>query len=89
MIGAGAAEGAAPLAFRYDRALVAPLAALAFIMVVELGIVHLLVSALWSRAAAAILSALSLAGLVWIVLLIRSLKRLPVLVDAEGVTMRV
>ncbi|MBV9900606.1 MAG: hypothetical protein JOZ90_05855 [Alphaproteobacteria bacterium] len=58
-------------------------------MVVELAIVHLLVSALWSRTAAAILSALSLATLVWLVLLIRSLKHLPVLVDADGVVMRV
>jgi hypothetical protein len=85
----GAALPAGPLRFAYDRALAPLLWALACIMVVELAIVHLLVSALWSRTAAAILSALSFATLAWLVLLIRSLKRLPVLVEADGVVMRV
>jgi hypothetical protein len=89
MTQAGVAQPAAPLAFSYDRALAPLLWAFGFIMTVELAIVHILVSALWSAAAAMILSALSLATLVWLVLLIRSLKRLPVLVEADGVTMRV
>jgi hypothetical protein len=55
---------------------------------VELVVVHLLVSVLWSLVAAAILSVLSFAGLVWTIVFIRSLKRLPVVVDDEGVTMR-
>ncbi len=63
--------------------------AFACLVTLELFIVHLLVRLLWSHAAAWILSALSLATLVWLVLLIRSLKRLPVLVDDTGVTMRV
>jgi hypothetical protein len=63
--------------------------AFACIMAIELFVVHLLVSALWSRTAAAILSALSLAALTWTIMFIRSLKRLPVLVDGERVTMRV
>ena len=46
-------------------------------------------SGLGSRNAAAILSVVSLAALVWTIALIRSLKRLPVLVDSAGVTMRV
>lgn len=75
-------------AFSYSRALAPPLWAFASIMAVELVVVHLLVSALWSHAAAAILSVLSVAGLAWTFVFIRSLKRLPVLVDAEGVTMR-
>jgi hypothetical protein len=62
---------------------------LACIMAVELVIVHLFVSALWSRTAAAILSIVSLASLAWIILFIRSLKRLPVLVDEKMVTMRI
>jgi hypothetical protein len=62
--------------------------AFACIMAVELVVVHLLVSALWSRIAAAILSMLSLAAMVWTIVFIRSLKRLPVLVDEAGVMMR-
>ena len=85
---AGAAGPAAPLAFCYHKALAPLLWVFACLMTVELAIVHIFVSALWSVTAALVLSALSLATLVWIVLLIRSLKRLPVLVDAAGVTMR-
>ena len=62
--------------------------AFACLMAVELVVVHLLVSALWSRTAAMILSALSLGALAWTIAFIRSLKRLPVLVDEGGVTMR-
>jgi len=83
------AHGAeSPAAFAYNRPLAPSMWALACIMAVELVVVHLLVSALWSRTAAAILSVLSLAALVWMVAFIRSLKRLPVLVDEEAVTMR-
>ena len=63
--------------------------AFACIMAVELVVVHLLVAALWSRTAAAILSIPSLAALSWTAAFIRSLKRLPVLVDDGKVTMRV
>lgn len=79
----------APLAFSYDRALAPPLWAFACIVALELAVVHLLVGALWSHVAAWVLSALSAATLVWVVLLIRSLRRLPVLVDESWVTMRV
>jgi hypothetical protein len=58
-------------------------------MAIELAVVHMLVAALWSHVAAMILSAVSLATLIWTIALIRSLERLPVLVDASGVTMRV
>lgn len=77
-----------PLAFAYARALAPLLWAFACIVAVELAVVHLLVSVLWSGLAAWLLSVLSLATLVWVVLLIRSLRRLPVLVDEAGVTMR-
>jgi len=89
MTSAGAAPPAAPLAFSYSRALAPPIWAFACIMAIELVVVHLLVSALWSRTAAAILSILSLAALVWTVSFILSLSRLPVLVDRDKVTMRV
>jgi hypothetical protein len=57
-------------------------------MALELAVTHLLVSALWSHVAAWILSAVSAAALLWLLAFIRSLKRLPVLVTDEGVTMR-
>jgi hypothetical protein len=80
---------ARPLAFGYDRALAPLLWVFACIVTLELFLMHLLVAHLWSHVAAWILSALSLATLVWVILLIRSLKRRPVLVDDDGVTMRV
>ena len=89
MIDAGVAQPAAPLAFSYSRALAPTMWAFASIMAVELVVVHLLVTGLWSGTAAAILSILSLAALVWTIIFIRSLRRLPVRVDAAGVTMRV
>ena len=76
-------------AFSYGRALAPLMWAFAAIVALELIVVHILVLALWSRLAAWILSALSFATLVWVVLLIRSFPRLPVLVDAEGTIMRV
>lgn len=83
------AEAGTPLPFAYHKALAPLLWVFAFIMAAELLITHLLVSGLWSQRAALIFSALSLAALVWTILFIRSLKRRPVLVDAEGVTMRI
>ena len=83
------AETGAPLTFAYDRGLAPLLWVFACIMAAELLVTHLLVSALWSHVAAFIFSAVSLAALVWTLLFIRSLKRRPVLVDADGVTMRV
>jgi hypothetical protein len=83
------AEADPPLAFACHKALAPLLWVFAVIMAAELLITHLLVSALWSKVAALILSALSLAALVWTIFFIRSLKRRPVLVDAEGVTMRI
>jgi len=88
MSDAGAAQPAAPLSFSYRRALAPPVWAFACIMAVELVVVHLLVSALSSRIAALILSIASLAILVWTILFILSFRRLPVLVDEAGVTMR-
>jgi hypothetical protein len=76
-------------AFSYSRALAPLLWAFACLVALELAVVHLLVGALWNPVAAWVLSAISLATLVWVALLIRSLPRLPVLVDEAGVTMRV
>jgi len=75
--------------FPYHRGLAPLLWVFAFIMAAELLVTHLLVSALWSGTAAFIFSAISLAALLWTLFFIRALKRRPVLVDADGVTMRV
>lgn len=78
-----------PLTFSYSRALAPLLWVFAAIMALELVLVHLLVSALWSHGAALILSAISLAALLWTIFFVRSLNRCPVLVDGTGVTMRI
>lgn len=84
-----ALDAGSPATFSYSRALAPSLWVFVGIMAIELAVVHLLVAVLWSHVAAAILSAFSLATLVWTIALIRSLDRLPVLVDGTGVTMRV
>jgi hypothetical protein len=50
--------------------------------------VHFLIY-FWSPILALILTLLTLGGIAWMVALLRSFKRLPVLVGGEGVTMRV
>ncbi|WP_395612716.1 hypothetical protein [Allosphingosinicella sp.] len=82
-------EAGASLAFAYHRALAPLLWVFAFIMAAELLVTHLIVSAVWTSTAALIVSAISFAALTWTILFARSLKRRPVLVDAEGVTMRI
>ncbi|MEA3013603.1 MAG: hypothetical protein QOD42_2148 [Sphingomonadales bacterium] len=82
------AEAAPPLAFSYSRSLAPLLWAFACIMAIELAVTHLLVSSLWSPTAAGIFSLLTFAILVWTVLLIRSFKRLPVIVGGGDVLMR-
>jgi hypothetical protein len=82
------AEAAPPLAFSYSRSLSPLMWAFACIMAIELAVTHLLVASLWSPTAAGIFSLLTLAILVWTILLIRSFKRLPVMVGAGDVLMR-
>lgn len=54
----------------------------------ELLVVHFLIAMLWSATAAALLSALTLLSILWLIGLIRSFRRLPVLVGEDGVLMR-
>jgi hypothetical protein len=77
-----------PLAFFYGRTLAPLVWAFVCIMAVEMAVTHLLVSSLWSPTAAAIFSLLTLATLIWTVLLIRSFRRLPVMVGGGDVLMR-
>lgn len=54
----------------------------------EMLVVHLLVALLLSKVAALLLTLASLATIVWLVLLIRSFARLPVLLGEEKLVMR-
>ncbi|WP_267382086.1 hypothetical protein [Sphingomonas sp. GC_Shp_2] len=62
---------------------------LAGISILELLLVHLLVSLLLNAAAAALLSLLTAAGVIWLGVAIAAMKRRPVLLDAERLVMRV
>ena len=73
--------------FAYHRSVAPMMWVLIVIASVELGVVHLLVS-LWSRPAAIILSVLSLSTIVWLVMAIRSFRRLPVRIADGMLTMR-
>jgi hypothetical protein len=75
-------------AFSYHRAIAPMLWAFVAIALVELIVVHLLL-AHWSHTAALILSALSLASILWLVSVIRSFRRLPVLITPDALVMRV
>jgi hypothetical protein len=77
----------APLDFAYHRALAPMMWAFLVLASLELLVGHVLIS-LWSVPVALVLSALTLATIVWLVLLIRSFRRLPVLLDEEGLLMR-
>ncbi|WHO40596.1 hypothetical protein PMI04_008420 [Sphingobium sp. AP49] len=83
MAGAGQDDDPPGAAFSYHRAVAPMLWVLLGLMVVETSVVHLLV-ALWSRHAALILSLLSLATIGWFILFIRSFRRHPVRVRADG-----
>jgi hypothetical protein len=81
-------EAAPPLAFSYGRSVAPLMWMFVWIMAAELAVTHLLVSALWSGTAAGIFSGLTLAALIWTVMLIRSFKRLPVIVGPDEILMR-
>jgi hypothetical protein len=78
----------APAAFLYVRSIAPMMWMLIALSGLEALAVHFLIS-FWSPAVALVLTLLTLGGIVWMVALLRSFKRLPVLVAEEGVTMRV
>lgn len=75
------------LAFSYHRAVAPMMWVLVALSGMEILVVHGLV-ALWQPWVALVLSVVTLAGVAWLVLAIRSLKRLPVLLNGERVLMR-
>ena len=74
--------------FSYHRAIAPMMWVLVVLASCELVVVHFLVS-LWNRPVALVLSAMSLATLVWLVATILSFRLLPVQVDEDRVVMRV
>lgn len=75
--------------FDYHRSVAPMLWVLAGISILELLLVHLLVSLLLNAAAAALLSLFTAAGVIWLGVAIVAMKRRPVLLDAERLVMRV
>ena len=55
---------------------------------IELVVVHLLLAHWWPRFAI-VVAVLTLSGIVWLVISVRSFRRLPVLLDADRLLMRV
>jgi hypothetical protein len=78
----------AAIAFAYHRGIAPMLWVLVALGGCELIVAHILV-AIWSRPAAFILSLLSLSGIVWLVLAIRSFKSNPVLIEPDRLLLRV
>lgn len=76
-----------PLAFAYHRALAPMLLVFMALAALELLVVHILVS-IWSVPIALMLTALTVASMIWLALLIRSFRRLPVLLDEHRLLMR-
>ena len=77
----------APSEHPYHRSLAPTMWVFVALATLELAIVHFLL-ALWDWRVALLVSLLSLAGLAWLILAIRSFRRLPVLMDHERILFR-
>ena len=75
-------------AFAYHRAVAPMMWVFVCVASVELVVVHLLV-AMWRPGVALLLSALTLASVAWLVSVILSFRRLPVLIEADRLVLRV
>lgn len=77
-----------PESFAYARSVAPMMWVLVAIASVELLVTHLLVALLVGWTVALILSALTLASVIWLVAMIASMRRLPVVLDDRTLTMR-
>jgi hypothetical protein len=75
------------VAFEYHRYLTPMIVAFLVLQLIELSIVHFLVS-LWNENAAYILLALSVWGVIWMVALLKSFRIKPVLLTLDGIQVR-
>lgn len=76
-----------PMRFSCHRGIAPMMWVLFALILIEATVVHGLI-ALWSGRVALLLSAFSLASLIWVVRLIRWLKRLPVVLEDEWLDLR-
>lgn len=74
-------------AFSYHRYLTPMLATFVALQLIELAVVHFLVS-LWNETVALVLLALSVWGTIWLVALMKSFRLYPVLMDSRGIRVR-
>jgi hypothetical protein len=77
-----------PLAFSYHRSIAPMMWVFVGLVSIELLVVHALLSH-WYPIVALILSALTLVSILWLVGAIRSFRRMPVLIEADMLVMRV
>jgi hypothetical protein len=75
-------------AFSYHRGLQAVMWALLAASLLETAVLHLLLARLWSVRASLLLFLVSLSGLIYLIGLLNSLRRLPILVTDDGVRVR-
>lgn len=80
--------GDGPLQFAYHRGIAPMLWVLIGLSAIELGVVHALL-AFWNGWVALVVSLLTASGMIWLIALVRSMPRLPVLLDAERLVLRV
>lgn len=77
-----------PLQFTYHRGIAPMLWVLIGLSAIELGVVHALL-AFWNGWIALVVSLMTAAATIWLIALVRSMPRLPVLLDAERLVLRV
>lgn len=77
-----------PLSFHYHRGIAPMMWVLIGLSGIELLVVHFLL-AFWNRWIAMVASVLTVATMAWLVALIRSMRRLPVLMTSDSLVMRV
>lgn len=81
-------EAAAPLRFDYHRSLTPMLGVLLGLALVETVVVHIIAMALWGWKIAVALALVDLSLVAMLVRLLRSFRRLPVILDGRRLTMR-
>ena len=77
-----------PLSFHYHRGIAPMMWVLIGLSGIELFVIHFLL-AFWSSSVALAASVLTLGTMLWLVGLVRSMKRLPVVLDGDDLVMRV
>lgn len=77
-----------PLQFAYHRGIAPMIWVLIGLSAIELAVVHALL-AFWNGWVALVVSVMTASAMVWLIALVRSMRRLPVLLDEERLVLRV